>query len=73
MLAAAFLTVAATEHAPAPVGQIPLTRNEIARLLSALTIQPAHGPPHHLQWSAWRRHHQRRAKTCRYQRQARQP
>ena len=44
MLAAAFLTItAAAEHArhPAPDGQIPLTRNEIARLLATLIIQPS--------------------------------
>src|SRR5439155_4139223 len=42
MLAIAFLTVtAATERAsPAPPDQIPLTRNEIAWLFSALLIAP---------------------------------
>jgi hypothetical protein len=47
MLASAFLTIAAvTEHArhPAPSGQIPLTRNEIARLFTYLIIQPARTP-----------------------------
>ena len=76
MLALAFLTItAATEHAtrPPPPGQIPLTRNEIARLFTALTTQPARGPRHLLHWSEWRRRHQHRAKTCHYQRQARQP
>ena len=76
MLAAAFLTIAAaTEQArgPAPPGKIPLTRNEIARLFAALIIQPAQGPLHRLRWSAWRRQHQHRARTCHYQRQARQP
>jgi SRSO17 transposase len=75
MLAAAFLTIAAiTEHArhPAPDGQITLTRNEIAWLLSALINRPAPGRPHRLAWSAWRRRHQYRAKTCHYQRQARE-
>ena len=75
MLATAFLTIAAaTEHArtPAPAGQIPLTRNEIAALFSTLIIQPEHGARHRLRWSAWRRRHQHRAKTCHYQRQARQ-
>ena len=73
MLALAFLTVtAATEHAhPPPAGQIPLTRNEIAALFSTLIIKPATGTPHRLRWSAWRRRHQHRAKTCHYQRQAR--
>jgi SRSO17 transposase len=76
VLACAFLTIAAaTEHArsPAPAGQIPLTRNEIGRLLAALITQPAHGSLHRLRWSAWRRHHQHRARTCHYQQQAREP
>jgi SRSO17 transposase len=76
MLACAFLTIAAaTEHTrqPAPTGQIPLTRNEIARLFTTLIIQPARNPRHLLHWSQWRRRHQHRAKTCHYQRQAREP
>jgi SRSO17 transposase len=76
MLAAAFLTIAAaTEQArsPAPAGQIPLTRNEIAHLLVAHIIQPPQRTPHRPRWSAWRRHHQHRARTCHYQRQAREP
>jgi SRSO17 transposase len=75
MLAAAFLAVtAAAERArgPAPSSQIPLTRNETARLLAAL-LQPAQDICHRLRWSAWRRCHQYRARTCHYQRQARQP
>ncbi len=75
MLALAFLSIAAaTEHArhPAPADQIPLTRNEIAALFSTLIIKPVTGTPHRLRWSAWRRRHQHRAKTCHYQRQARQ-
>jgi SRSO17 transposase len=74
MLAAAFLTIAAaTEHEnrPPPDGQVPLTRNEIARLLTALSIWPAQDACHQLRWSAWRRRHQHRARTCHYQRQAR--
>jgi hypothetical protein len=73
MLASAFLTIAAAaEHArcPPPAGQIPLTRNEIARLLTILTIRPAPDAAHRLRWSAWRRRHQHRARTCHYQRQA---
>jgi SRSO17 transposase len=49
MLATAFLTIAAAaEHArsPAPDGQIPLTRNEIAGLFAALIIQPARQAQH---------------------------
>jgi SRSO17 transposase len=75
MLALAFLTIAAAGHArrPAPADQIPLTRNEIAALFSALLTAPAPASRHHLRWSTWRRRHQHRAKTCHYQRQARQP
>jgi SRSO17 transposase len=75
MIACAFLTItAAAEHArrAAPPGQIPLTRNEIASLLAALVPQPARDTCHYLRWSAWRRRHQHRARTCHYQRQARQ-
>jgi hypothetical protein len=77
MLATAFLTIAtatATEHADhlRPAGQIPLTRNEIAALFGTLIIEPVKDARHRLRWSAWRRHHQHRAKTCHYQRQARQ-
>ena len=72
MLALAFLsTAAATEHtSPAPAGQIPLTRNEIAALFGTLIIDPVNDVRHRLRWSAWRRRHQHRAKTCHYQRQA---
>jgi SRSO17 transposase len=74
MLALAFLTIAAaTEHTchPPPPGQIPLTRNEIATLFGTLVIKPARDARHRLRWSAWRRRHQHRAKTCHHQRQAR--
>jgi hypothetical protein len=72
MLAAAFLAIAAaTGHPrqPAPPGQIPLTRNEIAHLLATLTT-PAHDARHRLRWSRWRRRHQYRARACHYQRQS---
>ena len=49
-----------------------LARRMIARALDAGT-EPARDTRHRLRWPAWRRRHQRRAKTCRYQRQARQP
>jgi hypothetical protein len=71
-LAAAVLTIAAaSEHArqPAPPGQIPLTRNEIAHLLATLT-SPAHDARHRMRWSRWRRRHQDRARACHYRRQA---
>ena len=73
MLAAAVLTIAAaTEHArgPGPAGQVPLTRNEIARLLATIVINPARDARHRLRWSAWRRRHQHTARACHYQRQA---
>jgi SRSO17 transposase len=50
MLAAAVLTIAPAAgqaESPAPAGLIPLTRNEIARLL-ATVIGPAHDPSHRL-------------------------
>jgi SRSO17 transposase len=74
MLALAFLTIAATtEHAsPPPADQIPITRNEIAALFAALIINPVTSSRHRLRWSTWRRRRQHRAKTCHYQRQARQ-
>jgi SRSO17 transposase len=75
MLAAAVLTIAAaTEHArgSSAADQIPLTRNEIAHLLSGITIRPAHDTTHRMRWSLWRRRHQHRARTCHYQRQAAQ-
>jgi hypothetical protein len=74
MLALAFLTIAAAvEHTryPPPAGLIPLTRNEIAALFSALVTEPIRDTRHRLRWSAWRRRRQRRARTCHYQRQAR--
>jgi hypothetical protein len=68
------LTIAAlAEHAQRPpAGLIPLTRNEIARLLSSLVSPPAGGTldPRRLRWSAWRRHHKHTARACHYQRQA---
>jgi SRSO17 transposase len=75
MLALAFLTItAAIEHTrPPPADQIPLTRNEIAALFSTLIIEPARNTRHRLRWSTCRRRRQHRAKTCHYQRQARQP
>jgi SRSO17 transposase len=75
MLALAFLTVAAaTERAqrPPPAGMVPLTRNEIAHLAAAIITQPAQ-PRHRLRWSAWRRRHQHRARTCHYHQAARDP
>ena len=72
MLAAAVLTIAAaSEHARGlrPSDQIPLTRNEIAHLLSGMSIRLARDDSHRMRWSRWRRRHQHRAQTCHYQRQ----
>jgi hypothetical protein len=71
MLALAFLTItAAAEHAqPPPPGMIPLTRNEIARLLTDPLARPD-GTGSRLRWSAWRRRHQHTARRCHYRRQA---
>jgi hypothetical protein len=72
MLALAFLTIAAlAEHAHRPPpGMVPLTRNEIARLLAAPAGRPGNDIQYRLRWSAWRRRHQRTAQACHYQRQA---
>ena len=75
VLAAAVLTIAAALESlrtPDPAGQIPLTRNEIARLFAGLTIKHPHDDRHRIRWSNLRRRHQHRAKTCHYQRQAAQ-
>jgi SRSO17 transposase len=73
MLAHAFLVVAAaTERTqrPPPSGLIPLTCNEIHHLFAALLAPPVGDLGHRLRWSAWRRQHQARARTCHYRRQA---
>jgi hypothetical protein len=71
MLAVAVLTIAAAESArcPAPAGQIPLTRNGIAHMISNLTSSRRHDARHRTHWSKWRRCHQHRARTCHYQQQ----
>jgi hypothetical protein len=58
---------------PLPADQIPLTPNEIAALFATLIIKPVPDARHRLRWSAWRRRHQHRARTCHYRRQARNP
>lgn len=76
MLAHAFLSVMAATGPPNPPEHedrlIPLTRNEIRRLFSALTEAFHRGAPwvlHRLHWSQWRRRHQARARACHYRRQ----
>lgn len=63
---------AAAEHAsdPQPAGQIPLTRNEIARLLTTAALPSSGDARHRMRWSAWRRRHQHTARACHYRRQA---
>jgi SRSO17 transposase len=76
MLAHAFLAVtAAREHdrAAPPKGLIPLTLNEIRRLIIRLLAHPAPDLTHLLQWSLWRRRHQATARDCHYRRRAQSP
>jgi SRSO17 transposase len=73
MLAHALLVVlAAGEHAaaPPPPGLIPLTCNELQRLLLRRVIEPARRPADPEAWSCWRRRHQYRARASHYRRQA---
>jgi SRSO17 transposase len=73
MLAHALLVVlAAGEHAAGapPAGLIPLTCNELQRLLLRRVIDPARRPADPEAWSRWRRRHQYRARASHYRRQA---
>ncbi|WP_407917019.1 IS701 family transposase [Kitasatospora sp. NE20-6] len=73
MLAHAFLAIVrADEHAhrPAPDDLIPLTCNEIQRLLITVAVHSDHGTAHRLAWSTWRRRHQARSQASHYRRQA---
>src|SRR4051794_39852378 len=72
MLAHALLVVlAAGEHAAAPLpGLIPLTCNELQRLLTRRVLDPARRPADPETWSRWRRRHQYRARASHYRRQA---
>jgi SRSO17 transposase len=77
LLAHAFLSIlAATQPAPSePAIQdqpIPLTRNEIRRLITGLLAQPLPAR-FQLHWSRWRQLHQARARTAHYRRQATRP
>jgi SRSO17 transposase len=70
LLAHAFLSVLASQAAsshPADESLIPLTRNEIRRLLAGLSRQLA-APGAQLHWSRWRRRHQATARNCHYRR-----
>lgn len=74
MLAHAILTVIAAHerahHPPVDDHQrlVPLSINEIRRLLAKLVINTVHTVDHWLGWSNWRRRHQARAKTSHYRR-----
>jgi SRSO17 transposase len=73
MLAHALLVVlTASEHdaAPPPAGLIPLTCNELQRLLLRRVLDPARRRADPEAWSRWRRRHQYRARASHYRRQA---
>jgi SRSO17 transposase len=73
MLAHALLVVlAAGEHAAAapPAGLIPLTCNELQRLLLRRVLEPGRRQADPEAWSRWRRRHQYRARASHYRRQA---
>ena len=77
MLAHAFLSVLTATQPQTPAtadprtwprtGPIPLTRNEIRRLITALTSR-LQVKAFHLHWSLWRRHHQAVARACHFKR-----
>jgi SRSO17 transposase len=69
MLAHALLTVTVTHQRQPPPGLIPLTCNEIRRMLSAWTTEPTRRIRRPDTWSIWRRRHQHRAKLSHYRRQ----
>jgi len=76
MLAHALLAVtAAREHARAarPHGLIPLTLQEIRRILTHLLARPTHDLTQILRWSLWRRRHQAVARDCHYRRRDQSP
>ena len=76
LLACAFLSVLAAAQ-PGGSGSrddllIPLTRNEIRRLLTGLSRQLA-PPAARLRWSRWRRRHQFTARASHYRQRALDP
>ncbi|WP_214408329.1 IS701 family transposase [Pseudonocardia lacus] len=73
LLAATAAATRTHHHDPPPesVGLIPLSCNEIARLINRLTV-PARSLTSVLRWSLWRRRHQFRARRCHYQRRQEQ-
>jgi len=74
MIAHALLAVlAASAHEGDIVGMIALTCNEIRRLFTVLIVEPTRPVACPLNWSAWRRRHQHRAKISHYQRRGAEP
>jgi hypothetical protein len=61
-----------TRHPP-PSGLVRLTCNEVQHLVATLLARPPGDLGHRLAWSAWRRRHQARARTCHYQQRANEP
>jgi SRSO17 transposase len=59
---------AGLDSQPASAGLIPLTCNEIARLINRLAPAPIRSLISVLRWSIWRRRHQFRAQQSHYQR-----
>jgi hypothetical protein len=55
-----------TQLPTATVGLIPLTCDEIQHLFANLVARPAGDLGQRLRWSAWRRRHQARARSCHY-------
>ncbi len=76
LLAHAFLSVLAAAQPdrgdPHDDLLIPLTRNEICKLLTGLSRKLA-APALQLHWSRWRRRHQATARACHYRRRALAP
>jgi hypothetical protein len=64
----AAVAAATRARQPPPAGLIPLTCNEIARLINRLTTGPIRSLTSALRWSHWRRRHQHRARTSHYRR-----
>jgi hypothetical protein len=52
---------------------IPLSANEIRRLLAALALSPLTCIDQILHWSDWRRERQHQARTCHYRRRGHRP
>jgi SRSO17 transposase len=59
---------ARTADEPEHPDMIPLTINEIRRLINVLLIQATRSVAHRLRWSRWRRRHQARARRAHYTR-----